>query len=155
MSSRNLNDLSTAMRRKCEEFLSECAQDEWMLHNGVVVLVTCTYRSPEEQESLYAQGRAKPGRIVTRARGGQSKHNKKNAQGFPASEAMDVVPLRHGKPVWGTSGDGIDDDPSDDHTDDLEVWQRAGEIGKRCGLKWYGDPGSPFREFAHFQNLDA
>lgn len=33
------------------------------------------YRSVEEQNGLYAQGRTKPGAIVTNARGGQSAHN--------------------------------------------------------------------------------
>lgn len=33
------------------------------------------HRSWEEQDELYAQGRTKPGKIVTRARGGYSNHN--------------------------------------------------------------------------------
>jgi peptidoglycan L-alanyl-D-glutamate endopeptidase CwlK len=37
--------------------------------------VTECYRSPERQEELYAQGRTKPGPIVTYKRGGQSNHN--------------------------------------------------------------------------------
>ena len=32
-------------------------------------------RTWKEQDALYAQGRTKPGRIVTNARGGQSNHN--------------------------------------------------------------------------------
>lgn len=32
-------------------------------------------RSYSEQDELYAQGRTKPGKVVTRARGGQSNHN--------------------------------------------------------------------------------
>ena len=34
-----------------------------------------TYRSFDEQNHLYAQGRTKPGKIVTYAKGGQSYHN--------------------------------------------------------------------------------
>lgn len=37
--------------------------------------LTATYRSNEEQESLYAQGRTKPGPKVTNARKSQSAHN--------------------------------------------------------------------------------
>lgn len=155
MASRDLKDLSHDMQQMAGNFLAVCAADEWLDRNGITVLVTCTYRSGKEQDELYAQGRAKPGRIVTRARAGQSKHNAKNAMGSPAAEAFDVVPLRHGKPVWGTKGNGIDDDPLDDETDDLEVWQRIGAIGKACGLKWYGDPDARFREFPHLENPGA
>jgi len=38
-------------------------------------IITCTYRSNEEQTELYAQGRTKKGKIVTRAKAGQSPHN--------------------------------------------------------------------------------
>lgn len=106
--------------------------------NKIDVLVTCTYRSPEEQAELYAQGRTKPGRIVTYAKPGESKHNIQSSNGAPASKAFDVVPLRHGKLVWGTSGNGLDDDPTDDDTDDLELWERIGAIGEQCGLSWAG-----------------
>lgn len=123
-----------------------------MLKNGISILLICTHRSNEEQAQLYAQGRTTAGRIVTNAKPGKSHHNKVNAAGSPAAEAFDIVPLRHGKPIWGTSGDGIDDNDADDHKDDLEVWQRVGEHGVAVGLKWYGTPGSPFREFPHFQN---
>ena len=155
MAGRDINQLSYPMRRMALDFLEDCAGDQWMLDHGIKLLVTCTYRNNAEQEELYAQGRTKPGRIVTRARGGQSKHNALDVTGQPAAEALDVVPLRHGKPVWGTGGNGIDDDPTDDDTDDLEIWQRIGAIGKSVGLKWYGDPDASFREFPHFQNPAA
>ncbi|UOQ81004.1 M15 family metallopeptidase [Hymenobacter sp. 5414T-23] len=38
-------------------------------------IITECYRSPERQNELYAQGRSKPGPIVTYKRGGQSNHN--------------------------------------------------------------------------------
>lgn len=38
-------------------------------------ILSYTYRSIDEQNALYAQGRTKPGVIVTRAKGGQSPHN--------------------------------------------------------------------------------
>jgi len=155
MASRELNKLSFPMRRMAENFLDACGVDPWLLANGIAVLVTCTWRSNAEQDDLYARGRTRPGRIVTRARAGESKHNAVDAAGLPFAEAIDVVPLRHGKPVWGTKGNGIDDDPSDDDSDDLEVWQRVGVIGKECGLKWYGDPDAPFHESPHFQNPAA
>lgn len=126
-----------------------------MLKNGVTVMLICTYRSNAEQDALYAQGRTKPGRIVTNAKAGKSKHNVTLPDGTPSAEAFDVVPLRGGKPVWGTAGDGVDDNDADDDTDDLEVWQRVGEHGVAVGLKWYGSEGSPFKEFPHFQNMEV
>ena len=47
--------------------------------------VTECYRGPERQDELYAQGRSKPGPIVTYKRGGESKHNR-----LP-SRALDVA----------------------------------------------------------------
>lgn len=125
------------------EFLEECKNED------IDVLITCTWRSNSEQEELYAQGRTKPGRILTNAKPGQSKHNFTLA-GRPAAKAFDVVPLRHGKPVWGTGGNGIDDDTTDDDKDDLELWQRVGNIGESVGLEWAGR-WKNMREFPHFQ----
>ncbi len=42
---------------------------------GLVMRVTCGYRSIEEQNLLYAKGRSMPGKIVTNAQGGESWHN--------------------------------------------------------------------------------
>lgn len=125
---------------------------------GLDVLITCTFRSAEEQAELYKIGRVpgfgKPGRVVTRARPGESSHNFR-IDGRPASLAFDVVPLRLGKPVWGTKGNGIDDDPTDDDRDDLELWQRVARIAKAAGLTWYGEPTAEFQEFPHFQHPNA
>ena len=46
-----------------------------MHKQGVYVGVAQGYRSTAEQNALYAQGRTKPGNIVTNARGGSSNHN--------------------------------------------------------------------------------
>lgn len=106
---------------------------------GIDLLVTCTWRSNEEQARLYAQGRTTPGRRVTNAKPGQSMHNFTLPNGAPASLAVDVVPLRAGKPVWAAS------DP---------VWQEAGKHGEAAGLEWAGR-WTRFREFPHFQHPDA
>lgn len=144
MPSRKIEDLHPDLQPIAREFLRRCNVA------GLDVLITCTYRSNEEQNQLYAQGRTKPGRIVTRAKAGQSAHNN-TIQGRPASRAFDVVPLRNGKLIWGTSGNGLDNDPADDLTDDLELWQRIGQIGMELGLNWYGRPGAKFREMPHFE----
>lgn len=59
---------------------------------GYVVRYTHVYRSIEEQDALYAQGRTTPGKIVTRAKGGSSYHN--------YGLAVDVVILKNGVPDW-------------------------------------------------------
>ena len=140
--SRSLEDLLPAARARFKSFLARCTADPWFVKNGIGVLVTSTERDFEAQNALYAQGRTKPGRIVTNARGGYSWHNHKCAG--------DVVPTRHGVPIWGTKGDGIDADPTDDQLDDLEVWERVAEHGESAGLEWAGRWTS-FKEFAHFQ----
>ena len=129
MASRRLIDLHPKLKPLCEQFLAKAEQ------KLIDVLITCTYRSNDEQNLLYAQGRTAPGRIVTRARGGQSAHNF-TLNGVPAAKAFDVVPLVAGKPMW-----------NDDHPH----WQELGKIGMELGLNWYGAPDSKFHELPHFQ----
>lgn len=131
MASRKLDDLHPLLKPLATQFLSECQKQ------GIDVLITCTYRSPEEQTQLYAQGRTKPGKIVTNAKAGQSKHNFQVGV-FPASKAFDTVPMRSGKPVWAAS------DP---------LWKSLGEIGRTIGLEWAGD-WKTFREYPHFQLVE-
>ena len=121
INSRKLEDLLPQVRTRVEAFLK--AADE----AGIDLLVTSTYRDNASQDALYAQGRTAPGRIVTNAKAGQSYHNFRCA--------VDVVPLRNGKPVWDTK------DP---------VWQTVGRLGKAAGLEWAGD-WKRFKEFPHFQ----
>lgn len=129
MASRRIEDLHPDLQPLCNAFLRQC-QDA-----GVDALITCTYRSGQEQDQLYAQGRTKPGPRVTNARAGQSAHNF-TIKDKPAARAFDVVPLVGGKPMW---------DASHPH------WQVMGKIGTGLGLNWYGRPNAPFREFPHFE----
>lgn len=124
INSRKLEDLHPKVKVRVEKFLAECDKA------GIDLLVTSTYRDGESQNALFEQGRSKPGAKVTNARAGQSFHNWR--------VAVDVVPLRNGKPVWGTSGE------------DLELWMRVGKIGESVGLEWAGR-WKRFREFPHFQ----
>ena len=132
MSSRKLTDLHPQMQPMVTRFLANARAA------GIDLLVTCTYRSNEEQAALYAIGRTKPGRIVTNAKPGRSTHNN-TLNGKPAALAVDVVPLRDGKPVWSAS------DP---------VWKRVGEIGEKVGLEWAGR-WTTCREYPHFQHPQA
>ena len=60
-------------------------QGDPVLSRAGLPIVTESYRSAERQEELYAQGRSKPGAVVTYKRGGESKHNVLSAR------ALDVA----------------------------------------------------------------
>jgi peptidoglycan L-alanyl-D-glutamate endopeptidase CwlK len=121
INSRNLDDLLPAVKVRVEKFINS-AKDA-----GIDLLVTSTYRDNESQNALYAQGRTKPGKIVTNAKGGQSFHNYRCA--------VDVVPLLNGKPVWDAEND---------------IWQKIGDFGIAAGLEWAGN-WKRFKEYPHFQ----
>lgn len=123
--SRRIEDLAPAVQQRAKALVN-AAKDA-----GIDLLITSTYRSSEEQAALYAQGRTKPGAIVTNARPGDSYHNWRCA--------FDVVPLRNGKPVWGTTGP------------DGDLWRKIGEMGESVGLEWAGRWTGKLREMAHFQ----
>ena len=123
INSRSLDDLLPQVKTRVEAFI-KAAHDA-----GIDLLVTSTYRDNESQNALYAQGRTHPGKVVTNARAGQSFHNYRCA--------VDVVPIRNGKPVWATT------DP---------VWKTVGKLGKEAGLEWAGE-WKTFKETAHFQYL--
>lgn len=125
INSRKIEDLHPVVADKVRKFKSECER------LGIDLLITSTFRDNKSQEELYAQGRTKPGDVVTNAKPGQSFHNWK--------VAVDVVPLRNGKPVWGTTT------PTD-----KELWERVGKIGESVGLEWAGR-WKKFKETAHFQ----
>lgn len=124
INSRSLDELHPTVRRRAQAMLDACHAA------GIDLIVTSTYRDAESQNALWAQGRTKPGSIVTNAKAGQSWHNWRCA--------FDVVPLRNGKPVWSTTGA------------DAVIWRRVGDIGKAAGLEWAGD-WIRFKEFPHFQ----
>lgn len=125
MASRSLDDLSPDVRKLAGVALSNCQA------SGLFVLVTCTGRTSAEQGELYAQGRTTAGAIVTWAKPGQSLHEK--------GRALDVVPLRGGKCVWGTKGE------------DLALWLRVAAEFEAVGFEWAGRWPARVREFPHFQ----
>ena len=123
--SRKITDLHPKVQVMANAMIEACKAA------GFDILITSTYRDAESQNALYAQGRTTKGSIVTNAKAGQSWHNYRLA--------FDIVPLRNGKPVWGTSGA------------DGKLWKAIGKIGKACGLEWAGDWVS-MKEFPHFQH---
>lgn len=151
MPSRKPEDLHPLVYPLYRSFRARCTKG---LRPNEDVLLICTYRSNAEQADLYAQGRTKPGRIVTWAGPGESNHNF-TVDRKPAALAFDVCAMRNGRLIWGTAGNGIDENPTDDDTDDLELWQRIGQFGKLAGLAWAGDWRKGKREFPHFEHPRA
>lgn len=135
MASRRIEDLHEALQPLAQAFLDKCHAA------GINAIITCTYRSRQEQDELYAQGRTKPGDIVTWAQGGESPHNATLADGTPAAMAFDVVALDlDGKPIWDSSS---------------AVWPAMGMIGVELGLDWGGNWTQKRKDRPHFQLLEG
>jgi peptidoglycan L-alanyl-D-glutamate endopeptidase CwlK len=106
--------LKLTTEQAIQEFDRRCAEFEAAMRAaGSPVKCTDGYRSIDEQNRLYAQGRTKPGRIVTKARGGESPHNYHLAKDY-------CFKLPHGAVSW--AGD----------------WRLFGKTAKDCGLEWGG-----------------
>ena len=140
MASRKLTDLSPCMQEKAKRFLQLCQV------SSIDYLIYCTYRSGEEQDYLYRVGRDLPGKIVTYARAGQSKHNVVwGDKGNPSSEAWDGVPLGHGKPLWSLY--------AMDTTNRRmihPIWEKVLEIGRGIDLI-SGYDWKKFKEACHWE----
>ena len=80
---------------------------------GVKLRVTQGFRSFAEQNDLYEQGRSKPGKIVTNAKGGESYHN--------YGLALDVCEIRGREAIWDCD------------------WKKIAPIAKGLGWEWGGD----------------
>jgi len=121
-SASRLSGLHPVVRQATERLI------ERSFASGVPILITQGLRSIAEQDALYAQGRSKPGKIVTNARGGYSNHN--------FGVAIDFCLLQpDGKSVSWTVG---------------PAWMKVVEIAKSLGFEWGGDWKS-FKDYPHFE----
>jgi len=89
---------------------------------GITIKVISGLRTYEEQDDLYAQGRTRPGKIVTNARGGYSNHNfgiafdvgvfqgSNYIEESPAYKAVGAMGVELGL-VWGGNWKSIQDEP--------------------------------------------
>ncbi len=127
MSSRDYKELLPEMQLLFLNF------DAAMKEAGIPYNITCTYRSQEEQDALYEQGRSKPGAIVTWT------HKSLHIQ----RKAFDIVILKDKKPTWDLKVD-VNDDQIPDYAE-------AGAIGERCGLEWGGSWTAKKKDYPHFQ----
>lgn len=130
MSDRNLDHLHPLLKPLCEQWLKVCHEQD------IESFVTMTFRSNEDQDYLYRQGRTIPGRIVTNAKGGQSPHNIARS-GKPASCAFDfAIKKTDGSLNWNVRS--------------IE-FQTAVTIGKSLGLDWGGDFPGNLGDYCHMQ----
>lgn len=86
------------------------------------IQLTRGFATLQEQADLYAQGRTKPGKIVTNAKPGRSYHN--------YGLAVDFAILKDGVPVWDSKVD-VDEDQIPDY-------EEVGEFAEGVGLEWGG-----------------
>jgi peptidoglycan L-alanyl-D-glutamate endopeptidase CwlK len=105
----------------------EVVYEAWQ--QGIYVLITQGYRSIQEQNELYAQGRTKPGKKVTNAKGGTSYHNYGLAVDFAlyTADGKDVT--------W---------------DDSCAAWKKVVQMFKAKGFEWGGD-FQTFKDTPHFQ----
>lgn len=109
----------------CRKHIGACTK------RGIKIIVTSTLRDQEYQSVLYAQGRTKPGKIVTQV-------GLIGAHGFGL--AYDVAPVSSdGKRIlW----------------NDNAKWKVIAEEGKRLGFKWGGD-WKTINDKTHFEMTEG
>lgn len=115
----DVNKLHPWLKYKLSLFLNRCAKV------GIYLIITEGFRTVEYQDSLYAQGRTKKGKIVTNAKGKdyQSQHQ------------------------WGIAFDIAINDTKLLY--DTATIKKVAKIGKKLGLAWGGDWISPV-DMPHF-----
>lgn len=107
LNSRSLDDLRSDVRANVETLLSLCRVQ------GLNVLITQTKRDNEYQAYLYAQGRTRPGSIIT---------NSRTATFHGAGLAVDFCENSRGHEY-----------------DDVSFFQNVAIIAKAMGFSWGGD----------------
>lgn len=129
--------LHPKLREEATEIYEEICK---VLTGKAMCRFSFTLRTFAEQDALYAQGRTRPGSIVTKAKGGLSMHN--------YGLAIDVVLLldRDGdgkftEASWDTKGDYDADGVAD--------WMEIVRVFKEFGWEWGGD--WKFYDAPHFQ----
>lgn len=118
-SERAIATLQPEVRPYARALVHRCGMD------GIEIVILSGLRSYAKQDELYAQGRDRPGRIVTRARGGYSTHN--------FGIAFDVG-VFEGSRYYGES----------------PKYKAVGMNGLSLGLDWGGN-WRTFRDEPHFQ----
>lgn len=98
---------------------------ELMNEKGMKITISQTFRTKEEQNALYDQGRTKPGKIVTMVKYPYSLHN--------WGVAFDIAVVIAGKAVWSE-----------------KYYKLVGPVGESLGMEW-GGRWKSFVDLTHFQ----
>lgn len=113
-----MSDIHPELKQKIDK-LFEVAKKPYNYN----LRITSGYRTPEQQQALYEQGRTRPGKIVT------------NARGIPVCEsdhckglAVDIVDTKNGYNI---------------------NWELLAQMARDIGLKWGGD-WKQFPDKPHF-----
>lgn len=117
---RGIEHLITEAQNKANMLVNECAKE------GLIVKITDTLRTKDEQDALYNQGRTTPGSIVTNVKYPNSMH------------------------CWGVAFDICRNDGKGAYNDSDGWFSKVGAIGVRIGLEWGGNFKS-FVDKPHFQ----
>lgn len=125
--SAKLSGVNWYVKEKALLYVGECYDA------GIEVLITSGFRSIDEQNEIYKQGRRGIAgeQIVTKAKGGQSAHN--------YGLAIDFVPLKNGVPNWTVDA----------------TWRKCVEIGKEIGFQSGADFEGSFKDYPHLQMLQG
>jgi peptidoglycan L-alanyl-D-glutamate endopeptidase CwlK len=107
-SEKNIATLLPPAQAAARRWLAAC------LDAGLRIKIISGTRTYADQDALYAQGRSKPGRVVTNAKAGYSNHNFGIAWDFG---------------IFGPKGEYIEEGAE---------YARAGEIAESQGLEWGG-----------------
>lgn len=132
-----LQSLHPTVARKAATLLANFNRE--LKHRSLRLIISSGYRSIDEQDALFAIGRAKPGNKKTNARGGKSWHN--------FGLAFDVL-IIHEPGAEGTGSPYLHDtDPKLNRTllHDLDL--RAKALGLECGSKF-----KSFPDAGHYQD---
>ncbi|ETT50213.1 M15 family metallopeptidase [Paenibacillus sp. FSL H7-689] len=105
------------------------------VRRGIEIVITHGYRSSEEQDALFNQGRSSAGNIVTNARGGESYHNYGLAIDF-------ALRTPEGDVVW--------DMERDDNGNGKADWMEVVDLAKELDFTWGGDWAN-FPDYPHLQ----
>jgi len=118
------------MQTKVRQEVVDCiVKAEAQFPPNIAIRIVQGLRTIDEQNAIYAQGRTKPGKIVTKAKGGHSYHN--------YGLAIDFA-LMFDKDGNGTYETLSWDTDSDADHDAVKDWQEVVKVFEAAGWTWGG-----------------
>jgi len=122
-------ELHPIVKERSDQLIQQSAS------KGIRVVITDDFRSAEDQDRLYEQGRTTEGTIVTYAKGGESYHNFGLAVDFALKDPL-------GNVIWDMTYDGNKNGKAD--------WTEVVGMAKSLGFEWGGD-WAQFKDYTHLQ----